>query len=263
MSQNLPEENYIRSKIFDARKSIVRRYADLTVGSNASYWELAKHEMITCLFGGLPGAFGLLIRKKVFRLLFKQVGRNVVFGRNLTIRNGRNIVLGDDVIIDDGCVLDARGAGPEGVQIGSRVILNRDVSIQAKIGPISIGDDTDVGMHSGIHSQGGVRIGKQVTLGGGCKISGGIFQIQRTSTEADSPEGSFASREQTRSSRGPVVIGDKTLVGMGSMFLDGVEIGEGCIVGAGSVNVRSAPPYSVIAGVPARVLRTRDGPAIP
>jgi acetyltransferase-like isoleucine patch superfamily enzyme len=70
-----------------------------------------------------------------------------VFGRNLTIRNAQNITLGDNVIIDDDCVLDARGAGPDGVVIGDRVIINRGASIQAKIGPIWIGEDSDIGMH--------------------------------------------------------------------------------------------------------------------
>jgi acetyltransferase-like isoleucine patch superfamily enzyme len=101
-----------------------------------------------------------------------------------------------------------------------------------------------------------VRIGRQVTLGGSCKISCGIFQTERTAPDKAGDNHSFDAREQRRTTKGPIVIGDKTLVGMG--FLDGVEIGVGCIIGAGSVNIRSTPPYAVIAGVPAKVLRMRD-----
>src|SRR5690606_9984725 len=144
-------------------------------------------------------------------------------------------------------------AGPEGIVIGDRVIVNRGASIQAKIGPISIGDDTDIGMRSDIHSQGGVRIGRQVTLAGSTKIGGGKFKIDLAGGDAD-PATSFDARDQVRITSGPIVIGDRTLCGMGAMFLDGVVIGEGSIIGAGSVCVHDTPPYSVSAGVPARVL---------
>lgn len=255
----IEDDHYIRAKLFTGNKSNLRRYADLVVGDGGSYRQLLRYELITFFLGGVRGALGLFLRKKLYPMLFKKVGRGVVFGRNLTIRNAQNITLGDNVIVDDDCVLDARGAGPEGVVIGDRVIINRGASVQAKIGPIHIGDDTDIGMHCDVHSQGGVRIGKQVTLGGSSKISGGIFQTER-SAPGNAEDQSFEAREQKRTTRGPIVIGDKCIVGMGSMFIDGVEIGEGCILGAGSVNVKNAPPYAVVAGVPARVLRMRDEP---
>ncbi len=259
----LEDEHYIRAKLYGGEKSSLRRYADLVVGEHCSYRTLAKYELITFLFGGLRGALGLFLRKHFYRPLFRSVGRNVIFGRNLTIRHGSRIDLGDDVILDDDCVLDARGAGDEGIVIGNRVIVNRGASIQAKIGPISIGDDTDIGMRSDIHSQGGVRIGREVTLAGSTKIGGGRFRIERSGAAAADDGVSFDAREQVRVTAGPVVIGDKTLVGMGAMFLDGVVIGEGSIIGAGSVCVRGTPPWSVAAGVPARVLKMRDGSAPP
>jgi acetyltransferase-like isoleucine patch superfamily enzyme len=139
------------------------------------------------------------------------------------------------------------------VEIGARTILGRGVSVQAKIGPIRIGSDSDIGMHSVIHSQGGVEIGNEVVLGGGCKISGGVFQTERRlGTDG------MSAREQTRWTKGPIRIGDRCLVGFGSLFLDGVEIGEGAVIGAGSVMIASVPAWSVAAGVPGRVLRMRD-----
>ncbi|MCG8401120.1 MAG: acyltransferase [Firmicutes bacterium] len=258
----IDEQQYIRAKLFDGDKSNLRRYADLVVGEDAGYGELLKYELITFFLGGVRGALGLLLRKKLYPLLFNQCGKGVIFGRNLTIRNAKNITLGENVVLDDDCVLDARGAGEEGVVIGDRVILNRGVSVQAKIGPVHVGADSDIGMHSDLHSQGGLYIGRQVVLGGSGKMSGGIFQIDRhTPLAEDGGEGATASeqaeREQTRSTRGPIRLGDKVLVGMGSMFLDGVDVGEGAVIGAGSVVIRSIPAYTVAAGVPAKVLRER------
>lgn len=250
--RELDKGNYVRAKLYDGNKSNLHRYADLVVGEGASYWELFKYELITCLFGGIRGALGLMLRKKTYPRLFKQCGRGVIFGRNLTIRNARNMTLGDQVVIDDDCVLDARGAGEEGVVIGARVIVNRGVSIQAKVGPIFIGEESDIGMHSVLHSQGGIHIGRQVVLGGGGKVGGGIFQTHRSDAEGGD------EREQARFSEGPVRINEKCLVGMGSIFLDAVTVGAGAIIGAGSVVNRDLPPYSVAAGVPAKVIRERS-----
>jgi acetyltransferase-like isoleucine patch superfamily enzyme len=247
-TKELSEDSYIRAKLYGGDKSDLRRYADLVCGEGSSYWALLKYELLTCLLAGRRGALGLFLRKKLYPSLFKECGRGVIFGRNLTIRNGKNIVLGDRVVIDDDCVLDARGAGDAGVRIGSGTILNRAVSVQAKIGPVHIGEECDIGMHSDVHAQGGVYIGDQVVLGGGGKISGGVFQIDRSDDDG---------REQDRSTRGPIRIDSKCLIGMGSMFLDGVHVGEGVVLGAGSVVLKDVPAYSVAAGQPARVLRER------
>jgi acetyltransferase-like isoleucine patch superfamily enzyme len=259
----LREEQFIRDKLMTGDKSSIRRYADLVVGEGASYGQLLKYELITELFGGLPGALGLALRQLIYPRLFKRAGKGVVFGRHVVIRNAQNLSLGDGVIIDDGCVLDGRGSGSEGVVIGDRVIVSRGTTIQAKIGPIQIGDDCDIGAGSTVHSQGGIAIGRAVVIGGGTKISGGAFQTDRRAAATDDPSTDGAhvgmlAREQTRWTSGPIRIGDKCLIGMGTIVLDGVEIGEGSVIGAGTVMTKSVPAYSVVAGVPGRVLRMRE-----
>jgi acetyltransferase-like isoleucine patch superfamily enzyme len=257
--QQLDEGDYIRGKLFSGERSAMRRYADLVVGPEASYLQLLRYELVTMLCGRVSGALGLALRKVFYPGLFRRCGRGVVFGRDLVVRNAHLVTLGDNVILDDGCVLDGRGAGPAGVEIGDRTILGRGVSVQAKIGPIVIGADSDIGMHSVIHSQGGVEIGRAVVMGGGCKLSGGVFQTARGGDQA----GEMAVREQTRWTKGPIRIRDRCLIGFGAMFLDGVDIGEGSVIGAGSLMAKSIPPYSVAAGVPGRVLRTREAAAPP
>jgi len=59
----------------------------------------------------------------------------------------------------------------------------------------------------------------------------------------------------------PVTIGDDVWVGGGAKILGGTVIGDGCTVAAGAVVKGTFPPNSVIAGVPARVIRTLDAPA--
>ena len=55
--------------------------------------------------------------------------------------------------------------------------------------------------------------------------------------------------------RKPIVIKDKAWIGFNSIILKGVTIGEGAIVGAGSVVTKDVPPYTIVAGNPARIVR--------
>lgn len=252
--EQLEEHEFVRSKLFGGDKSAIRRYADLVVGSDAGYWQLLKYELVTTLLGRLPGALGLAVRKIFYPSLFKSCGKGVIFGYDLVVRNGSNVTVGDQAILDDGCVIDGRGAGSEGVVIGDRVILNRGVMLQAKVGPVHIGDDCDIGSSSIVHAQGGTFIGKEVVIGGGAKISGGVFQIDALPEAAGSAQ---AERAQSRFTNGPIRIGDRCLIGMGCIFLDGVDVGEGTVIGAGSIVTKSLQPHVVAAGSPARMLRER------
>ena len=58
--------------------------------------------------------------------------------------------------------------------------------------------------------------------------------------------------------RAPVRVGHGTWIGARAIVLPGVELGECCVVGAGAVVTRSFPPFSVIGGVPARLLKTLE-----
>jgi maltose O-acetyltransferase len=61
----------------------------------------------------------------------------------------------------------------------------------------------------------------------------------------------------------PVHVGYGAYIGAGATLLPGVHIGDCAMVGAGSVVTRSVPPYTVVAGIPARLLRTIERPASP
>ena len=57
-----------------------------------------------------------------------------------------------------------------------------------------------------------------------------------------------------------MIIGDDCWIGRRVMIMPGVKIGEGCVIGAGAVVTKDIPPYSVAAGVPAKVVKTRMNP---
>jgi acetyltransferase-like isoleucine patch superfamily enzyme len=80
---------------------------------------------------------------------------------------------------------------------------------------------------------------------------------QRGNYRRDVAEGRLPS---ARAPGRPVHIGDNVWIGFGSCILPGVSIGEGSIVGARAVVTEAVPPYTIVAGNPARVVRTLEWP---
>lgn len=109
---------------------------------------------------------------------------------------------------------------------------------------IVIGDD--VGMSgSSISAHRSVSIGNHVLIGSGVLI-----------TDSDAhPLDADKRRLGGNGAVAPVVIEDDAFIGARAIILKGVTVGRGAIVGAGSVVVRNVPPYSVVAGNPAVVVR--------
>ena len=62
--------------------------------------------------------------------------------------------------------------------------------------------------------------------------------------------------------KGPIVVGDDVWIGANAMILSGVTIGQGAVIGAGAVVSSDVPPYAIVAGNPARVVRYRFAPAV-
>ena len=96
-----------------------------------------------------------------------------------------------------------------------------------------------------------ISIGRQVLLAPNCVIVDSDFHAPWP------PEARATEPGLERDA--PVSIGDYVWIGMNCLILKGVSIGEGAMIGAGSVVTRDVPPFCLAAGAPARVLR-RLGP---
>lgn len=114
----------LHRKVFDPKKSASQLYKEMTVGDKG-WGSWLYYELVILLFGLLPGALGLALRRIFFKPLFGRVGRNVIFGRNMNIRQPHKIKIGDNVIIDDDCTLDGKGEGNQGINIGDYVTIGR------------------------------------------------------------------------------------------------------------------------------------------
>jgi lipopolysaccharide O-acetyltransferase len=93
----------------------------------------------------------------------------------------------------------------------------------------------------------------EITIGYGCVLSEHVY-ITDVAHGYDPAAGLIMAQPLT--SKGPVRIGDYTFLGYRVSIMQGVELGEYCIVGSDSVVTHSFPAYSMVAGNPARLIKT-------
>jgi len=246
--QEMSKDESIRGKLIKAQKSPMKTYMELTAG-NVGFLRLFLYESLTSLIGPLPGALGFFFRQKCYRPLFKKLGRSPIIGRNVTFRHPNKIEIGDNVTIDDNCVIDARGAGAEGLVLEDQVIINRNCMILAKAGPVRIRRRASLGSNSIISTVRGVEIGEAVLITGNCYLNDGIYQHNDVAS---------AIMDQGVSSKGPIRIGAKYYLRAGAMIVEGVSIGAGAVIGPGAIVENDIPKYAIATGVPAKVVGMRD-----
>lgn len=150
-----------------------------------------------------------------------------------------HLTTGDNVDIRD-------NASINNVKTGSNGKI-RDFSIVfgSAEKPIVIGDDFFIGAHCYINGYAGLTIGDRVTIAHGSMIF----------TDSG-PNTSPWLQQHYPISEGPITIGDDVWIGGGAMILPGVKIGNKCVIGAGSVVKDDVPDHSVVAGSPAKVIKT-------
>ena len=111
---------------------------------------------------------------------------------------------------------------------------------------ISIGDRSMIGEDAIVSSADEVVIGDDVMMGP---------QVMIYTANHGMAVG--ATMRQQPSVTSPVRIGNDVWIGARAILLPGIEIGDGAVVAAGAVVTRDVPPFAIVAGVPARVIRTR------
>jgi acetyltransferase-like isoleucine patch superfamily enzyme len=174
----------------------------------------------------------------------------VFFGAGVTLRHPHKISIGNDVVIDDGSVLDAKGTSNTGITIGDGVFIGRYSSLNTKDGNIVLEDRVNIGPFCTVFSASTVHIGKETLLAAYAYLVGGGHAFDEIGTPI---------LDQARPSAG-ITVGAASWIGAAVTVLDGVSIGRGVVVGANAVVTRSLPDFSVAAGTPAVVQRTRDAP---
>ena len=235
-----------QEQLFAPGKSSRAKYAELVVG-RPGLGALLKYELIVMFAQSWPGALGLAIRKALYPMLLGACGRNVIFGQHVVLRHPHKIHIGSNVVIDDHCLVDAKGETNRGIRIGDGVFVGRNSILSCKNGDIELGDGANIGFNCEVFSASRVTIGKNALMAAYCYVIGG---------DHDFSDPSKTVLEQSRTSAG-VTIGDGVWMGAGAKILDGVTLGDGAVIGAGAVVRDSVPASAIAVGIPARVVASR------
>jgi acetyltransferase-like isoleucine patch superfamily enzyme len=246
----MPEIRRVQDELSAPGLSARAKYQALVVGQ-PGLAALIRHELVTMLAQSMPGAAGLALRKQLYPLLLGACGRNVVFGQHVVLRHPHKIRIGDNVVIDDNCLLDAKGESNGGITIGPGVFIGRNTILSCKNGDMTIGERANIGFNCEVFSASRVTIGPDTLLAAYCYVIGG---------DHDWRDAARPVLQQPRTSQG-VTIGGGAWLGAGVKVLDGCAIGDGAIIGAGAVVRGAVPPNGIAVGVPARVIGNRGDAA--
>lgn len=204
--------------------------------------------------------FALLFKKTIqlmrgfFKRLFmkhRKKGKYVFVGKHVTLKCKSKICFGNGIILNDYCYIDA--LSKNGVFFGNNVSIGRYTTIECtgvirNLGEsLRIEDNVGIGPNCFFSIRGNVHISKDTIIGPGVKI----LSENHLFNSHDLP-----IRLQGEN-RGDVFIGNDCWIGANAVILSGVKIGNGCVIGAGSIVTKDVEPFSVVAGIPAKVIRKR------
>lgn len=214
-------------------------------------YEIDKNIKFINLLGVVSKRMHCLIRGLLKSAGMKKCGKVLFVGKAVKLFNKNFMQLGNGVTLGDHVELDA--LSQDGVIIGSNVKLGNYTILRCTGSLRNIGKGVCIGDHSGFGdfcffgASGGIKIGSNVIAGQNVRFHSSNHNFDRI----DIP-----IKDQGVTSKG-IEVDDDCWIGSGAVFLDGVKVGRGCVIGANSLVNRNIPPYSVAVGNPVRVIKNR------
>lgn len=160
------------------------------------------------------------------------MGDNVFIGKRVLLLNSNNITIGSNSKIAEECIIETRLCDATG-----------------KYGEIAIGNGCQIGAYTHLTSINQIILGNNVLTGRYVLIT------DNSHGETSREEMEISPMKRKVVSKGAVVIDDNVWIGDKVSIMPGVHIGEGSIIAANAVVTKNIPPYSIAAGVPAKVIR--------
>lgn len=182
----------------------------------------------------LTGKPGNVLRHYVYRKKLKHLGKGSIIDQGAIITEPRNVSIGDYSWIDKNVII----LGGKGVNIGRRVHIAQNCLIQG-VGTVKIGDYAGLSSYCKIYSA-------TESYEGGKRMSGPMVPIEQRNVKA-----------------APVVIEKDAFLGVGTVVLPGVKIGEGAVIGACSLVLNDIPPWTIAVGAPAKPIKQRPKVNLP
>lgn len=183
----------------------------------------------------IPGGIGYVLRYSYYKLMLKNMGKNVLIDVGVFLYGTKNISIGDYTWIDTGCRIEAMLGK---ISIGKRVHIAPNTIIAARE-PVIIHNYVGIGAGTKIYANSERPFG-------GLRMSGPMIPEKYKA---------FYSKK--------IILEKDSCIGTGAVLLPGAYIGEGAVVGANTVVKEKIDPYDIVAGGSARIIGKRDKVIVP
>jgi len=206
--------------------------------------------MLVNIFRRIAYKFYLIGEKEADRI--KAVRRTNEISSKTDI--DRSSVIADDSVITNGTGDRTR------IQIGKNSLINGWLLIYNHGGKIKIGDDCFIGPDTKIWSACSVEIGNKVLISHNVNIHDNNSHPLNSKERHDDFKYIFKNglNIEANYSERPVIIEDDVWIGFNAIVLKGIRIGRGAIIGAGVIVTKDIPPFAVVVGNPARIIKYVD-----
>jgi acetyltransferase-like isoleucine patch superfamily enzyme len=210
----------------------------------------ARSETLLLLIRLLDAFRGLTYRRRLARA-------GVLVEPGATVSGAGAITMGPGTVICAGALVRAGHIGPGmwlqtapsgSITLGAGCLVLPGAIIASYGGHVWLGDHISVNPHAILYGHGGLRVGHNTRIGAH------VVVIPANHNFRDPLQ---PIRCQGLTCKG-IDIGPDVWIGAGAKVLDGVSVGHGAVVAAGAVVTRDVPPFSIVAGVPARVIGSRE-----
>ena len=188
------------------------------------------------------------LRTRMALLRVGHAGSGVRLEEGVLLASPERISLGAGASIGRRSALRANTSASPGITLSAQSSLKDGVILNANTGSIAIGEKSWLGPYCVVYGNGGVEIGRDVMIAAHTLIT----SVGHEHESLDLPMMNQPLQ------LAPIRIEDDVWIGARCTLLPGVTIGRGAIVGAGSVVTRDVAPWSIVSGMPARIVGQRD-----
>ena len=176
----------------------------------------------------MPGDIGKKIRFRFYQKRLLRCGDNISIAQGCYIRDFKNIAIGNNFDVCPNSQIYASEKGNESIEIGNNVALNSNIMINAEGG-------------------GKIKIGNNVMIGPNVVFRSSNHKFDRV----DIP------MQKQGVEPGYIIVKNDVWIGSNAVILPNVTLGQGSIIGAGAVVTKDVEPFSIVGGVPARLISKR------
>lgn len=203
------------------------------------------------MLGIIIEKFCMVLRGGMHKLFLKKSKGILFVGKKVKLKCRKKIIFNGTAIIEDGVKIDALSKG--GMEVGDNFSIGRNGIIECTGVIRELGEKLVIGNNVGIAANVFISMRGKIEIGDDT-IFGPNVAIHAENHNFDDLDVPIRLQGATRKG---VKIGRDCWIGSGVIILDGVTIGDGCIIAAGAVVNKDIPDYSIVGGVPAKVIKSR------